>query len=144
MQRQTAAALPHPCLRGKAARRLQHGVAHLGKQMHMLVSVDIIRRPAEGRREGVELGFDLAGQSVHVETLLHGHAQGRPEREKSAVDRGRIAGRLRPQRPGQGDMKADRHAPSGTLKRGQHGRAFRHEARRDHHHRSCIEPPALD
>ena len=53
--RRQLAALPHPGAGRKFLGRAQHGIADLRKQMHVMVAVDKIRRPAECRGERLEL-----------------------------------------------------------------------------------------
>ena len=53
--RRELAALPDPGVGREILGRAQHGVADLRKQMHVLVAVDKIRRPAEGGDERREL-----------------------------------------------------------------------------------------
>ena len=66
-RRTRAAALPDPGIGRRFRGHLEHGVAHLRKQMHVLVAVDEVGRAAEGHDEGFYLGGDLDHQPLGIE-----------------------------------------------------------------------------
>ena len=80
---------------------LQHGIAHLREQVHVLMAVDEVGRAAEAVDEHAELAHDLVHQHVAVEAMQHGAQQRRPERQKGAVAQRRERFAERTERRGQ-------------------------------------------
>ena len=101
--RRQLAALPHPGAGRELLGHAQHGVADLRKQMHVVVAVDKIRRPAEGGSERFELSRNLDGQKFWPQRAQMGAAQ----RRRPATGRRRGAAAQNPAR-------AARTAPSGS------------------------------
>ena len=109
-RRARAAALPDPGVGRGLRRHLEHGVAHLRKQMHVLVAVDEVGRPAEGHDKGFDLRGDLDRQPRGVEPARHRRAHHLVERQEMAVAQRPEAFAQRLERPGQGDVQAERGA----------------------------------
>src|SRR5262249_52432957 len=65
--RQHAPALADPCAGGLAPGDCEYRVAHLRKQLHMLVAVNEVGRAAEMLREGAHLPGDLRRQGIRLE-----------------------------------------------------------------------------
>ena len=84
-QRIGAAALPHPGIRRRLRHHLEEGIAHLRKQMHVLVAVDEIGRAAEGVDEGAQLRGDLDRQQFRLQAARDRGAHHLRQRQKAAV-----------------------------------------------------------
>ena len=109
-QRSDPSALAQPGVRRKLARDLEQRVAHLRKQLHMLVAVDEIGRAAEGVDEHPHLARDLARERRAVEPMQSGAREHRAERQERAVPERREILAQRPERRGQRQMQSDRRA----------------------------------
>src|SRR6185437_8429344 len=62
------AALPDPGPRRHFRRHLEHGVAYLWEQVHVLMAVDEVGWPAERGDEGLHLRGNLARHALAVES----------------------------------------------------------------------------
>ena len=69
-RRARAAALPDPGAGRGLRRHLEHRVAHLRKQLHVLMAVDEVGRAAERHDEGFHLRGDLDRQPLDIEPAL--------------------------------------------------------------------------
>ncbi len=63
----SAHALAHPSPGREPPRTIQHGVPHLREEMHVLMTVDEIRRASECLRKGGDLRIDLARERGPIE-----------------------------------------------------------------------------
>src|SRR5450631_4026958 len=88
-QRTRTAALPDPGVRRGLGNHLEEGIAYLRKQMHVLMTIDEVGRPAENRQKGFKLGGDLDHQSLRLQAARRRRAQHVIERRKAAVARWR-------------------------------------------------------
>ena len=119
-----------------------HRFAHLRENMHMLMAVDEIRKPAEGGREGLDLRADLDRDRLRFELAADGRAQRVLERKKRAVAQRAVIGGERLERRGQRQMQADRDPLRARGENGQRHRLGARERGRHHHHRRGIDAAA--
>ena len=147
VQRQRAAALAHPGLRRESLAVVQHRLAHLRKQMHVLMAVDEIRRAAEGgrRRPRTALAISRGQRGQRRAAAACASAQ---HRRRAGETRRRAAAR-KPRVSGLNGAVSVTCRPIATRGRaalsiGERIRLGAREARRHHHHRGGIEPAAHD
>ena len=126
---------------------LEHGLAHLRKQMHVLMAVDEIRRAAEGGGEGLELAArsrspasrDLSRRSERSAAASSSSGRNAPSRSGCEA-----AGSAAGTAPVSVTMQADRDARRAGIEDVERDRLGAREARRHHHHRGGVEAPAHD
>jgi hypothetical protein len=144
LRRPRAAALPHPGLGRHLRRHPQHGVAHLRKQMHVLMTIDEVGWPAESLDEGLHLGRDFAGQLFAIEPAHHCRAHNALERQElAAAHRCKILAQWL-ERRGQGDVQAQQGALAPGIEVGKRRGFIAAGMRRRRHYRRRIEAPAQD
>ena len=143
-RRGRAAALPDPGVGRRLRGHLEHGIAHLRKQMHVLVAVDEVGRPAERHDEGLHLRGDLDHQPLGIEPARDRRAHHFIERQEMAVAERRKALAHRLERRRQRDMQAERGAFFSGIELIERRRFARVEMRRRRHHRRRIDAPAQD
>src|SRR5690242_14037403 len=83
--RSSPAALPHPGTRCTFRCHLEKRIAHLRKKMHVLVSVEKIRRPPEGINKGSQLRRDLDNKPLGLKPPHGGRAKHVGERHETFV-----------------------------------------------------------
>ena len=125
--------------------RGQKCVAHLRKQLHVLVAVDEIRRAAEQLLESRELHHQLVLDHLGIEppqqarcAACSGNGRNMPP------STGRKCMRQRTERRGQSRVQADRAARARRRSGLQRGDLVAADRRADHHHRRRIETAARD
>src|SRR5262249_9761263 len=106
-----AAALPHPGGRGLLLDHLEHGVAELREQLHVLMPVDEIGQLSEQLLEHGKLALGFLPQQVGLEAAQEGAHERFLDRQERAVTQRLEARNHRTMRRRQREMQADRHAP---------------------------------
>src|SRR5262249_10532698 len=107
---QHASALADPCAGRLALGNCEYGVAHLWKQLNMLVAINEVGRAAEMLREGAHLAGDLRHQDVRRERTQRGAQQERAERQECAVTERAKSLAEREERGRQCYIESNRHA----------------------------------
>ena len=109
-KRLVASALANPGVGRGFLHRRQERVAHLRKQLRMLVAVDEIRRAAEQFAEGRKLHHQFGMDDFGIEPPQQARAQQfRKGQEHAAIERLKVHGQ-RTKRRRQRDVQADRAA----------------------------------
>ena len=141
-RRARTAALPDPGIGRGLRRHLERGIAHLRKQVDVLVAVDEVGRPPERHDEGLHLRGDLDHQPLRIEPARDRRAHHFIERQEMAVGKRCEVFAQRLERPGQRDMQTERGALDPRIELIERLRFAGVEVRRRRHHRRRIEAAA--
>jgi hypothetical protein len=118
---------------------VEQGVADLRQQVDVLMSVDEIRRAAEGGGEGLHLSADFAHERFAREATHDSMASRGEQRQEGVLAQRREILAERTKRCRERQMQSDRHARLDRIEGIERTRFPAIEARRRHQHRGGVE-----